>query len=30
MDYEVKYHINCQSKHGLQDSRVKTGYAPVH
>ena len=25
MSSEVKYHINCQSKHGLWDSRVKTG-----
>ena len=25
MGYKVKYHINCQSKHGLSDSSVKTG-----
>ena len=25
MDYEVKYQINCQSKHGLSDFSVKTG-----
>ena len=25
MGYEVKYHINCQSQHGLSDSSAKTG-----
>ena len=25
MGWEVKYHIRCQSKHGLSDSSVETG-----
>ena len=25
MGYEAKYHINCQSKHGLSDYSVKMG-----